>query len=422
MLEVNMKIEKIESILSGSGGHYVHLVTDNGLEGIGQSSCWAYPEAVEKIVEKFSQYLIGKNPLQIEHHWQYLYRMGPFRGSALSGAVSAIDIALWDIKGKHLQAPVWELLGGKVRNRIRLHLLMGSSPPNSIDEKTDDKKNSSHLSDDEGFGLDRSKPSNFSQVNSFSQADGLKLNAKLAADEGFTAIKTDPLPAGFESMTLSRLIHDTRENVAAMREGAGLDVDIILEIHRKLTPMNAIALAETLVEFQPLFYEDPVQIDSIQSQGEIAKRTTLPIANGERMHTIWEFRELLAAGGSQYVRPDLGLGGGITHVKKIAAVGESYHAALVTHNFLGPVLTAAACNVDTSIPNFVTQEYSKGDEAPGNSMFKTSWQREGGYIEVPEDLGLGIDVDYTLLKATDHNPKPLFNIPIRVDGSVGFSV
>ncbi len=382
-----MKIERVDSVLAGNG-HYVRITTDDGTTGIGQSSCWAYLEAVDKIVEKFSDYLVGKDPLQIEHHWQFMYRMGPFRGSALSGAVSAVDIALWDIKGKHFEAPVWQLLGGKVRDKVRLHLLMGgAAPPNG----------------------------------STSRADGLRYNAELAANEGFTAIKTDPLPTGFESMTLSRLINDTRENVAAMREGAGLDVDIILEIHRKLTPMNAIALAETLVEFRPLFYEDPVQIDSIKSQGDIAKRTTLPVANGERMHTIWEFRELLESGGSQYIRPDLGLGGGITHVKKIAAIGESYHAALVTHNFLGPVVTAAACAVDTSIPNFLTQEYSKGDEGPENSMFTTAWQRDGGYISVPDEIGIGVNVDYAALEATSYQSRPL-NVPIRVDGSVGYSV
>ena len=381
-----MKIERVESVLAGNM-QIVRIFTDNGLEGIGQSACWAYLEASDAIVNKFAEYLVGKDPLQIEHHWQYMYRMGPFRGSVLSGAVSAVDIALWDIKGKAFEAPVWQLLGGKVREKIRLHLLMGGSMQDGT-----------------------------------TVAEGLRRNARAAAEEGFTAIKTDPLPIGFQSMTLSRLIHDTRENVAAMREGAGLDVDIILEIHRKLTPMNAIALAEQLVEFRPLFYEDPVQIDSIKSQGEIARRTTLPVANGERMHTIWEFRELFEAGGSQYVRPDLGLGGGITHVKKIAALAESYHSALVTHNFLGPVLTAAACNIDTSIPNFLTQEYSKEDEAPVNSMFTTAWKREGGFIPVPDSPGIGVTLDGDALKARPFEPRGLQNIPMRTDGSVGYSV
>ena len=215
-----MKIEKIESVLAGNS-HIVRIITDNGIEGIGQSACWGYMEATDAVISSFKKYLIGKDPLQIDHHWQYLYRMGPFRGSILTAAISAIDIALWDIKGKFFKAPVWQLLGGKLRNKIRLHLLMGSDRPDAADQGT--------------------------------TSEGLRLNAIDAVSEGYTAIKIDPLPDGYESMTLSRLIADTRENVAALREGAGLDVDIILEIHRKLTPMNAIALAEELFEFHPLF-------------------------------------------------------------------------------------------------------------------------------------------------------------------------
>ena len=384
-----MKIERVESILAGKS-QIVRVITDNGLIGIGQSACWGYLEATDAVVKKFADYLVGKDPLDIEHHWQYMYRMGPFRGSVISGAVSAVDIALWDIKGKALEAPVWQLLGGKVRDKIRLHLLMGGIRPNAADQGT--------------------------------TPEGIRLNARDAAEEGYTAIKIDPLPDGFQSMTLPRLIHDTRENVAAMREGAGLDVDIILEIHRKLTPMNAIALAEQLIEFSPLFYEDPIQIDSVKSQGEIAKRTKLPVANGERMHSIWEFRELFEAGGSQYVRPDLGLGGGVTGVKKIAGLAESYHSALVTHNFLGPVLTAAACNIDSSIPNFLTQEYSMEDEQPFNAIFNSSWKRDGGFIPVPDTPGIGIDLEVESLKSQPYKPRDLQVIPMRTDGSVGYSV
>ncbi len=384
-----MKIERVESRLAGSS-QIVRIMTDTGLVGVGQSACWGYLEATDAVVKKFADYLVGKDPLDIEHHWQYMYRMGPFRGSVISGAVSAIDIALWDIKGKSLGAPVWQLLGGKTRDKIRLHLLMGGIRPDAADQGT--------------------------------TAQGLMLNARDATEEGFTAIKTDPLPDGFQSMTLPRLIHDTRENVAAMREGAGLDVDIILEIHRKLTPMVAIALAEQLVEFQPMFYEDPVQIDSIKSQAEVAQRTTLPLANGERMHSIWEFREMFEAGGSQYARPDVGLAGGITSVKKIAGIAESYHSALVTHNFLGPVITAAACSIDASIPNFLTQEWSREDEQPFNAMFNTAWKREGGYIPVPDSVGIGIDLEVDGYRSQPYEPRNLQVIPMREDGSVGYSV
>ena len=397
-----MKIEQVESMLlggaDGSPGqhHVVRITTDTGITGIGQSACWAYLEAVDRIVAKCAKYLVGKDPARIEHHWQYIYRMGPFRGSALSGAISAIDIALWDIKGKRLQAPIWDLLGGNTRDKVRLHLLMGAK-----------------MRTDLPHAHDRG-----------AHAQGLYEAAKESAEEGFTAIKTDPLPNGFESMTLERLISDTVDNVAAMREGAGKDVDIILEIHRKLTPMNAIALAQEVAQFRPLFYEDPIQIDSMVLQGGIAQRTTIPVANGERIHNIWEFRDLLEGGGPQYVRPDLGLGGGITHVKKIAALAESYHSALATHNFLGPILTAAAVHVDSSIPNFVTQEYSLRDEHPANAVFKNSLKRQGGYITLPDKPGLGVELDEQLLDIAkqSYETRDLNMIPMRTDGSVGYSV
>ena len=397
-----MKIERVESLLlggaDGSPGahHIVRIHTEDGLTGIGQSACWAYLEAAHEIVGKCAEYLVGQNANRIEHHWQYLYRMGPFRGSALSGAISAIDIALWDIKGKRLGVPIWELLGGNTRDKVRLHLLMGPKAKSELP-----------------YAHDRG-----------AQAEGLYHSAKESVEEGFTAIKTDPLPNGFESMTLERLISDTVENVAAMREGGGKDVDLILEIHRKLTPMNAIALAQELEQFHPLFYEDPIQIDSMVLQGSIAQRTALPIGNGERIHNIWEFRDLFEGGGPQYVRPDMGLGGGITHVKKIAALAESYHSALCTHNFLGPVLTAAAVHVDSSIPNFVTQEYSQRDEHPANAVFANRLKRKGGYMQLPDRPGLGLELDEATLETAkaSYESRDLQMIPMRDDGSVGYSV
>ena len=377
-----MKIEEVESIRIGAK-YVVRIRTDTGLTGIGQTACWGYTEAVERIVDRFRTYLIGQDPFRIEHPWQANYRTGPFRGSALSGAVSAVDIALWDIKGKHFQAPVWELLGGRCRDKVRLHLLMGNSgTPESVAG-----------------------------------------SAKAAAEEGFTAVKFDPLPSRYQDMTHTRLIAAARDLVAAAREAVGDDVDIIVEIHRKLTPMVAIALAEALVEFRLLFFEDPIQIDSIISQGEIAQRISIPVANGERMHSIWEFRELLAHGGPQYVRPDVGLAGGLTHCKKIAAVAEAYHSAVVTHNFLGPVLTAASVHLDTCIPNFVVEEYSKADELLENAVFKTALRREGGYIPVPDAPGLGVELDDALLAELPSEPPPTDRAPLlRQDGSVAFSV
>ena len=382
-----MKIEKINSYLARDQ-FIVEIITDKGISGVGQSACWAYPEAVKAIVDRFKNILIGKDPFMIEEINQLLMRTGPFRGSVLSGAISCIDIALWDIKGKYFETPIWNLLGGKVRNKVRLHLLLGMI-----------------------YG------------NSKSKNEGLYESAKKAVKDGFTALKIDPLPDNYYDLSLDQLIKETIATVAALREGAGSEVDIILEIHRKLTPMTSVHLAEAIKEFNPMFFEDPIQIDSIISQSDIAKKVSIPIANGERMHSIWEFRELLANGGPQYVRPDVGLAGGITQTKKIASIAESYHSALITHNFLGPILTAASVHIDVSIPNFITQEYSLGDESEKNNYLISSLKREGGYIITPEKPGLGIEINKEIINQVPYEPLDLNDqVPYRLDGSNAFSV
>ena len=375
-----MKIDKIESFFIRNG-YVIRIHTDTGISGVGQTACWGYPEAVDSIINTFKKYLIGQNPLRIEHHWQYLYRMGPFRGTALSGAISAVDIALWDIKGKHLDVPIWELLGGNCRDKIRLHLLGGGGTPETMYEA-----------------------------------------AKAAVEEGFTALKFDPVVGNFQDMAVDRLVKTARDLVSAAREGGGPDLDLIVEVHRKLTPMNSIVLESALAPFNLYFIEDPIQIDTITTQAELAKRMTTPLAIGERNVSIWEFREMLEAGGPQYVRPDVGLAGGITHCKKIAALAEAYHSAVVTHNFLGPLITAASLHLDTSIPNFITQEYTKSDESEDFAVYKVAYQREGGYIPIPEVPGLGIELDDSLIEQNPYQPMNTGTTPLREDGSVAYAV
>lgn len=375
-----MKIAAVESLVT-THGHYVEITTEDGLIGLGQSACWAYPEAVHAIIQVFQHYLIGQDPMRIEHHWHHLYRLAPFRGNAVGGAVSAVDIALWDLKGQRLGVPIWELLGGKCRERVRLHLLMGGGDPAEVSAK-----------------------------------------AKSAAEEGFTAIKFDPLPVGYQDLSLPALVSGIVDRVGVAREAVGHDVDIILELHRKLTPLQAIPVVEAVAQFQPLFVEDPIQIDSIASQSDIARRVSVAIANGERLNTIWEFRELLVTGGSQYVRPDVGLAGGISHCKKIAAVAESFHSALVTHNFLGPVLTAASVHLDVAIPNFLVQEYSMVDEGPMATAFVGTLKRAGGYLLPTEAPGLGVRLDRSQLTLLKLGTRPPGAIPLRADGSVAYAV
>jgi galactonate dehydratase len=374
-----MKIAEVEPLRVGSQ-LYVRITTDDGLRGLGQSACWAYPDAVRGVLEAFRSYLVGQDPMRIEHHWQYLYRMGPFRGSVLGGAVSAVDIALWDIKGQRLGVPIWELLGGRTRDRIRLHLLIGGADPPAI-----------HAA------------------------------ARRAAADGFTAIKFDPVVAGYQDMSTDALVASIVDMVAAAREAVGRDVDVILELHRKLSPVQAVPVAEAVARFHPLFFEDPVQIDSIMSQAEIARRVSVAAANGERLHSIWEFRELLCAGGAQFVRPDVGLAGGLSQTKKIAAIAESFHAGVALHNFLGPVLTTASAHLDVAIPNFAVQEYSLVDESPAASVFDGVLERRGGYLAIPERPGLGIRLDDAKLAGVEPSSM-LGPIPLRADGSVAYSV
>ncbi len=375
-----MKIEKIESLLIDTS-YVVRITTDTGLTGIGQTACWGYPKAVQEIVTDFGSYLKGQDPLRIEHHWQYLYRMLPFRGNTLSGAVSAVDIALWDIKGKHYGAPVWDLLGGRCRDRIRLHLLIDGDSP-----------------------------------------EALAKSITTARSTGFTAVKFDPLTAGYADWTQDRLVRHTIEMCQAARDAGGSETDLIVEVHRKLTPMTSLALAEALKPFNLLFLEDPIQIDSIESQATIASQTAVPIGNGERLTSIWEFRELLQHGGPQYVRPDLGTAGGLTHCKKIAAIAESHHCAVVTHNFLGPLITMASIHLDVSIPNIVTQEYTLDDESAINAVYQVTTKREGGFMPVPDNPGLGVQLDDTMLTDLPFRPFREERPPLREDGSVAYSV
>lgn len=375
-----MKIDRLDSIIVGDL-HYVHVITDDGLVGLGQSACWAYPQAVEAVIERFRPVLIGQDPTNIEQIWNRLYRMGPFRGSVLSSAVAAIDIALWDLKGQRLRVPVWDLLGGQTRSKVRLYLLTGGKSP-----------------------------------------DELLKNVAAAQQAGFTAVKFNPLPPDYFDLSHARVISATVDLVAAVREVLDDEVDILLELNRRLTPLQALPLLDALVPFHPLFVEDPIQIDSISSQAALARRARLPIAIGERLNTIWEFRELLEQGGAQYVRPDVGLAGGLSQTRKIAAIAESYHAAVVTHNALGPVLTAASIHLDIAIPNFVVQEYADVDERMPEGLFVSDVHREGGYIAAPEAAGIGVRLDLSKAVPIEYIGSFIYQTPTRADGSVALAV
>lgn len=375
-----MKVERVESLVFGHV-HFVRLTTDDGLVGVGQSGCWAYPTAVDAVVQEWTGYLVGCDPQDIEHHWNALYRMGPFRGSILSAAVSAVDIALWDVKAQRLGTPVWDLLGGACRDRIRLL----------------------HL------------------IHAWSTVDELLAAARDAVEAGFTAVKFAPFVPGYERLTPAKLRVSILEVVSAVRDCVGAEIDLVIEFGRALDPLHAVSTIDDVASAKPLFCEDPIQIDSIVAQAELARKVRQALGQGERLHTIWEFRELLA-GGPQYLRACVGLAGGITHCKKIAAVAEAHHADVVWHNWLGPVLTAASLHLDIAVPNVHLQEYlPSADEGRLAAAFASTLRRDGGYLLRPDEPGLGVRIDDSRLAELDLLGRALWDMPIRADGSIAWA-
>lgn len=376
-------IVAVESHVVGDA-HLVRIRTDDGTSGVGQSGCWGYPAAVATVVETFGGYLVGKDPNRIESHWHHMHRMGAFRGSILGGAVSAIDIALWDLKGKRLGVPVWELLGGRYRDRVALMYLVEGS----------------------------------------STVEGLLEELSAAVARGFSTVKFSPLPPQWYDKPLNSLVTSMVETVAAARETVGRDIDIVLEFGKAFTPSRALPIIDALEAFNPLFVEDPIPIDSLEIQADLARKSRVPLAQGERLNSIWEFEDLLRRGGSQYLRACPGLAGGISHGKKIAAVAEAHHSSMVWHNYQGPVLTAACVHLDATIPNFAVQEwYPPSDEGRHSAGYTSSLVRDGGDVIVPDTPGLGIDFDEALLVPHDLKGREhLWQIPSRSDGSVPYAV
>src|SRR5471032_1420456 len=350
-----MKIADVEVIGVGNeltGEHtFLQLTTDSGITGLGQSGCWGYPKGVAAVLGELTPLLIDADPFRIEHIWHLVHRARPFRGNLLAAAVSAIDLALWDIKGKALGVPVWELLGGRTRERVRLHVLVGGGNPDEV----------------------------VSSVN-------------WAVEEGFTAVKFDPLVHGYEDLPVGKLVSSACAMALAAREAGGDEVDLIFELHRKLDPTKAIVVSNALAQYHPLFIEDPIQIDSIETQAATAARIEAPIGLGERLSSIWEFEELLSHRVPVVVRPDVGLAGGLSGCRKIAAIAEAHHCGVSPHNFLGPGLVAPTLHFCTAIPNLVTMEYLPPDDDRTSSpaLLDTALVRDGGYLNVPEIPGLGV--------------------------------
>jgi galactonate dehydratase len=343
-----MKITKLETFLVKPRWLFLKVHTDAGIVGLGEPITEGRALTCAEAVKEIEPYLIGKDPRQVVHHWQAIYRHAFYRGGPiLTSALSGIDQALWDIKGKALGVPVYELLGGPTRNRVRVYAHANS--PQRI-------------------------------------KDGIA--------KGFTAFKTGPAkhrPARYIETPAE--VHYAAERFGELRKAAGDDVDIAIDFHGATSPAHAKMLIKALEPHHPMFIEEPVNCQNHDIMAEIARGTHLPIATGERVFTKWGFREVLEKKAATVLQPDLCHAGGITECRLIAGMAEAYYAAIAPHNPLGPISLAAGVQLAASIPNFLCQE----QVSLGEGYLKKPFILRDGYIDLPTGPGLGIELDDNLM-------------------------
>ncbi|MGO4109540.1 galactonate dehydratase [Paenibacillus sp. YAF4_2] len=333
---------------------FLKIETDEGIAGWGEPIVEGRALTVATAIEELKRYLIGEDPLRIEHHWQIMYRGTFYRGGpVLVSAISGIEQALWDIKGKFYNMPVYEMLGGRVRDKIRMYCHCGGATP-------------------EEFAA----------------------NAKQRVAAGFDAIKTG-VDAPVRNVDSLAFVESQVNKFAAAREAVGSGVDIAIDFHGRVSPTMAIRLAAALEPYYPMFIEEPCLPENVDQLLRVAQSTSIPIATGERLFTRWGFREALEKGAVAIVQPDLCHAGGIFEGRKIAAMAETHYASIAPHNPLGPISLAACLQLDACTPNFLIQEHPSMAEKwdLGEGYLKQSFEVIDGHVAIPQGPGLGIEIN-----------------------------
>jgi galactonate dehydratase len=350
-----IKITKLETFLVQPRWLFLKVHTDAGIVGLGEPITEGRALTCQTAIKEIEPYLIGKDPRPVAHHWQAIYRHAFYRGGPiLTSALSGIDMALWDIKGKALGVPVYELLGGPTRNKVRVYA--HANTPDTI---------------------------------------------KAALGRGFTAFKTGPAkrrPSRY--VETPQQVRYAVERFAELRRVVGEDCDIGIDFHGAISPALAKVLIKGLEPYHPMFVEEPCQCQNHDIMAEIARGTHIPIATGERVFTKWGFREVLEKKAATILQPDLCHAGGITEVRLIAGMAEAYYASIAPHNPLGPISLAAGVQLAASIPNFVCQE----QVSLGEGYLKTPFKVSNGYLDLPTGPGLGIELDENAMESKlNHN-------------------
>jgi len=367
----DVKVYVVENPPPHHGGLYwvfLKLTTDSGIEGFGEAySVPFHPQVVEQMIaDVCERYVIGSDPFKIERLWRIIYSSGYTQRSDLSimGVLSAIEMACWDIIGKELNRPVYELLGGQVHEKLRSYTYLYPQPADATDVYRDPE-----------------------------------LAAQRAAEYvkiGFTAVKFDPVGpySAFDPRQLSLEALDHAERfVKTVREAVGSKCDLLFGTHGQMTASSAIRLARRLEKFDPLWFEEPVPPENVKEMARVARSTSIPIATGERLATKYEFARILEAQAASILQLALGRSGWILEAKKIAGMAEAHYAQIAPHLYCGPIEGAANIQIDTCSPNFLIQE---GIETWGGfqaEILKEPIRWEAGYIIPPTKPGLGVELN-----------------------------
>ncbi|MDK2799593.1 MAG: galactonate dehydratase [Clostridiales bacterium] len=353
-----MKIKNIELFKVPPRWLFLKITTESGIVGWGEPVIEGKADTVAAAVEEMKDYIISRNAGDIEDIWQVLYRGGFYRGGPiLMSAISGIEQALWDIKGKYLNVPVYELLGGAVRNKLRVYCWIGGDRPANIAEAVKEKM-----------------------------------------EQGYTAIKMNATPeiAWIDSY---KVVQDVLERVQAVRDVAGYDMDVALDFHGRVHKAMAKVLMKELEPYKLMFIEEPVLTENEEAFVELKRSTSIPIASGERNYTRWGFKKMLHDGGVDIIQPDLSHAGGILEVKKIAAMAEAYDIAVAPHCPLGPIALASCLQLDFCTPNAFIQEqslgihYNQGSDLLDYVKDSSVFEYEKGYVNILKGPGLGIEVN-----------------------------
>jgi len=337
---------------------FVKIETDTGIYGIGEASLQYKDAALIAELEDFKRFIVGQDPFQIEYIWTSLYRRVTWTGGPVTmSAISAIDLALWDIKGKALGVPVYELLGGKMRDRVKIYA--------------------------NGWFAGGKGPDDYAQ------------QASQVVSEGYTALKFYPF-SGEQVITPERIDYGV-SLVRAVREAVGPGCEIAIDIRGRLNIWSAGRVARKLLPFDIAWLEEPILFDNVDTLVEFSKTVDVPLATGEQLYTRWEFRPLLEKNAVGIIQPDICHAGGISELKKIASAAETYYVTVAPHNSNGPISTVASLHLDTCIPNCLMQEIFINFLPVYNEVLTNAIVIDNGYCTLPEGPGWGTDLNEEIL-------------------------